>query len=358
MAAQGNSLKDFIYLLERALKIGSPFPKERVAMEILINPAAGSLRKKGKRSRLIKSISQWMASQEERPAHEGLNIQLHLTDSTTHAQDWACKILAGLVQEGWAQRKIIVLAGGDGFHKDVITSLMQRYPELLHELILFRLPLGTGNDGADGESITDTLDILTHPARKLWRPCLEVRSKGLPTDYCLNIASFGLDAYVCLLTERWKKLPGDIYKFMVDLSILFYDWIYPIRESRLELSYQGKSRILKDSYLLTVLGAKGYSTYGGKKYILPNSNNLMLTQKVSLIKRILHKGRFLRGTHGELPFVGYYHADRLVLHYPDRLLMELDGEVTHLKKENFPVELLQNERGFWGLSSDLDTTGK
>lgn len=343
------TLKDFIYLLERALKTGSPFPEERVAMEILINPAAGTLRKQKRLRSLIADINEWTDKQKPRESHQGLNLQFHITESSTHAQDRACRILDGLVQEGWAQKRILILAGGDGFHKDILTTLMQQHSDLLPELLVFRLPLGTGNDGPDCDTIFEALDILTHPAKEVWRPCLEVRPKGLPGDYCLNIASFGLDAYVCVLTERWKKLPGDIYKLMVDLSILFYDLIYPIRESRLDLITQGKSRTLKDRYLLTVFGSKGYSTYGGKKFILPNSKNLLLTRRVSLFKRIINKTRFLKGSHGELPFVGFYDADKVVLSYPDGLLMELDGEVTALAQENFPVELIRNKEGFRGI---------
>jgi len=332
-------LEKFITLFGDILKQTELFPGERVAVEVLINPMAGVLRSTGKLRRMLNELQQFKQVQKKDWKSPGINVQFHITESMNHAQQKALSLLIGFMEEQWAQKKILILAGGDGFHKDICTALI-RSGLSMENLSVFRLPLGTGNDSSDCHSLSEACSILTGVVELRQEPYLKVLPRNLPVDYSFNITSFGLDAYVCELTEIWKRrIPGDIYKAMVDLSVLFYDRKYPIRSSR--VSWQGPRGKGQDDgrKLLLVMAAQGYRSYGGQKAILPDDHNLLMADWMPVRKRILLKGKFMDGSHQTLPEAHFHFAHHLTLDYDEPLLMELDGEVTPLEKENFPVTI-------------------
>lgn len=306
---------------------------------MLINPNAGNLTHKGQLKKRIKDLQHWQLWEAAGATlNPNLNVQLHLTESMDHAQDKALQLVKHLCEDQWSEKKVILLAGGDGFHKDVCTALMRFDPSIFETIYLFRLPLGTGNDASDCETLSDACRILKGPVKEVRKSCLSIQAKGLEEDFCFNIASVGLDAYVCELTEKWKgRLPGDIYKIMVDLSVLLYDKKYPIASSKIKLKNKNTTEEIEGPLLLTLMGCEGFSTYGGKKKILPNEKNVLLTENIPLLKRIKLKGHFMKGTHEKFPISRFFEADSLTLEYPENLLMQLDGEVTPLKKDNFPL---------------------
>lgn len=331
----------FIQLLGEVIHYSRPFPGRTTSVEILINPRAGSLYNKRRLKKQIEILEQWkrwnLAGLE---ANSDINVRLHMTESMDHAQSRAVQLVENLIEDRWAEKKILLLAGGDGFHKDVCTAIMQKDPALLNSIFLFRLPLGTGNDASDCDSLSEACKILFGPVKEIQKSCLSIKPSCKKEDFCFNIASVGLDAYVCELTEFWKgRLPGNVYKIMVDLSVLLYDRKYPIAPGRIELIKNGQTEQVEGSFLLTIMGSRGNSTYGGKIRILPNENNVLLTENVSLLKRIILKGHFLKGSHGKFPINRFFDADRMILHYPEDVLMQLDGEVVPLMQENFPLEI-------------------
>ncbi len=325
--------------LGNALSYCDPFPGKRSSLEILINPQAGSIKNSSKLRAIIQELKQWQTGRTKPPGRE-LHLQIHLTETRSHAQQRALTRVESILEDQWSQEKILVLAGGDGFHKDICSALMRQNSEALKKMYLLRLPLGTGNDASDCSSLTEALDILSGPCRISLRPALSVKAKGLPVDYAFNIVSFGLDAYVSELTEKWKnRMKGDIYKIMVDLSVLFYDKKYPIKESSIKLiSPQGEISYIRGKMLLTVIGGRGKSSYGGNKNILPDEHNVLLARNLPIWRRILLKGAFMKGHHIGLPQAEFYNANKMELNYPqDPLLAQLDGEVLALNGGNFPV---------------------
>lgn len=339
-----SELDQFINLLGDILKQGNPFPEEKVAAEILINPMAGVIKNRRKLRQVNRELIIWQKGNSRETPENSMNIQFHITKSMDHAQRKALSLIERFSEDRWAQRKILILAGGDGFHKDICTAIVASSPTTLKNLCILRLPMGTGNDGCDCQSISEACEILSGPSRVVPRNFLKVNAAGMTTDYCFNIVSFGIDAYICELTEKWKRrIPGDIFKVMVDFSVLFYDLKYPIKESRVSWTGPKGSFHSDGKKLLLLMGPRGKTSYGGHKKILPDSRNFLFTDNISVFKRILVKEKFMKGTHLDQPGSHLHQAHSITVDYDGFLLMELDGEVIPLEPDNFPVKISLTE---------------
>ena len=345
-------MTDFTGLLERIIKYTRLFPGEDLMIQVFLNPAAGLLRDGKRLAGLISTIE---SAQTEIPPDAAyceertLVVEIHRTESREESLDAlkrAAKELVRFSSEKEGRRSLMLTAGGDGFHKDCVSHLLSVYPESLSEIMLFRLPLGTGNDTPRITDPAEALALLAGGGEVIRESYIRVETARGDIDYALNVASFGLDAFVCLLLEKWKgKLKGDVYKIMVDLSALFYDFYHLTRTSALTLfpSSDGPEEepvVIKKKILMNVFGRKGGTTYGGGKKILPGPENHLVTEMFHLPGRIMLKGLFMKGGHWPgRKRVSFFETEKMILRYPAPLLMELDGELVRLEKEDFPVTL-------------------
>ncbi len=331
-------MREFSRSLETFLKGTSLFPDEDLHMEVLLNPASGILSQEKRWRPFLDFIESH--SREESP---GRTVDVRITIPENREKNFSA------LEEGVARlkaqsgRALLITAGGDGFHRDCLIHLLQIEPRALESLILFRFPLGTGNDTPLVTDPREALQLFLKPIEPVPDHLIQVTTARGITDYALNVASFGLDAFVCLLTEKWKgRLKGDIYKIMVDVSTLFYDFYHRTRVSRLTLYGEGEENplIIEKRILMNVFGRRGHTDYGGGKKILPGPENHLVTGMFSIPGKIMLKGLFMKGGHwpGRRK-VNFFFTEKMVLDYPAPLLMELDGELTRLGKEDFPLTL-------------------
>lgn len=334
-------------LLAKLISQTTLFPGEDVLFEVFFNPASGVLASRAKRAKLIASMEMLIRRYDQEKEYarsaprRGVEVNTHPTRSRRESLE---SILSGVDRLSAYNRgrAVLLLAGGDGFHKDALTEIIRRRPKDLDRFILFRLPLGTGNDTPLETDPIKALDILFTHNRPRKDSYLEITTRSGDVDYALNVASYGLDAYVCLLTERWKgRIRGDIYKVMVDLSTLLYDFYHRTAGSKLTVTTPRGDEVIEKRILMNVFGRKGATTYGGGKKILPGEENLLVTGFFGIPGRIMLKGLFMKGGHhsGRFRRVDFYRAEKTLLSYPAPLLMELDGEVRRLVKEDFPVTI-------------------
>lgn len=344
-------MTDFPGLLDQLIKGTKLFPGENLSFYVFYNPLAGIFQSPKRAESLLKGMEE-MASHVNKTQKREIRISYNLTKGREETLKTLVYLVKGLkvTPSTPTERHILLLGGGDGFHKDGCTALMQEDSQLLKKVVLFRLPLGTGNDTPFIPQALKALEILSTGGEIIHDSLIRVTPTGLPVDYSINVASFGLDAYVCLLKEKWqRRVKGDIYKVMVDLSTLFYDFYHWTRVSELIITLKGEDKplVIRQKVLLNVLGRKGYTTYGGGKKILPGEENHMVTGMIHTPGRIWLKGLFMKGLHGkrENKNINFYHTEKFTLNYKHSLLMELDGEITALGKENFPItlEVLPNQ---------------
>jgi diacylglycerol kinase family enzyme len=245
-------------------------------------------------------------------------------------------------------KQFIVLAGGDGFHKDVCSEILSIDGDAIRDFIFFRLPMGTGNDSADAPTLAEACELFLFGGACLRRPVIKVTARGAAPDYCFNVFSLGIDAFVCLMTEWFKKIfPAGIFKVMTDFSAVFYDLFYPTLPMRLTITERsGIRHDLLRRFTLTVVGATGHTTYGGGMPVLPEEGTLCLVDAVPLMRKLALKKMFYSGEHRYAPETNMYSIRHVRFDYPNKILAELDGEPVLYDAGAFPVSVELIDPGF------------
>ncbi|GAB1483592.1 hypothetical protein MASR2M78_24080 [Treponema sp.] len=239
---------------------------------------------------------------------------------------------------------LIITAGGDGTSLEALTALYTVPPQLRASFAILRLPMGTGNDGADARDLGEALSLIAKPSRIVYTKAVQLStaSKGKGPYLAFNILSIGLDAFVTHMTNRMKgKMPGDSYKLWVDIAALFYDRIYPV--GTMSFTAEDKQGKRTEAYagelLLIAFGATGKRTYGSNKKILPDERNVCAIKQMPLLRKLVLKELFITGNHAQKPETLLFDAQSLRVHYDRHLLAQMDGEAVLLEKEDFPVRL-------------------
>jgi len=220
---------------------------------IIANPKAGGFTIKSRWNKHYAMIKDCAKKAEKNPVREGGPSQTaikeggstgHLGLVQTKAAGHAGELVAALISEAAAEAGsgtsvsknesrpfyLIITAGGDGTSLEALTSLYQAPAELRGDFVILRLPMGTGNDGADAWEVDKALDLLLEPSALTRQRAVRLTTAtGKGPFLAFNILSVGLDAFVTDMTNKMKgKLPGDSYKLWVDVSSLLYDRLYKV----------------------------------------------------------------------------------------------------------------------------------
>jgi diacylglycerol kinase family enzyme len=261
----------------------------------------------------------------------------------------AGKIVEALVDEAGssggprAPFYLIITAGGDGTSLEALVVLYGAKQRIRGNFAILRLPMGTGNDGADAWELDKALDLLVTPSRIVYGRALEltgaVRGKG--PFLAFNILSVGLDAFVTHMTNKMKgKLPGDSYKLWVDIAAVLYDRIYKIGPMEVRAYEDGREvRSFRESLLLLAVGLSGHRTYGSHKHILPDDRNVCAVKQMPLFRKIALKGLFNSGRHIDKPESILFNASRVEFSGQHPILAQMDGETVLLQPEDFPAAI-------------------
>jgi diacylglycerol kinase family enzyme len=208
-----------------------------------------------------------------------------------------------------------------------------------------RLPLGTGNDGADSRDLGKTIATLLGHGEEAYDGSVEVKPTGMSVIRGFNIASIGLDAYIAYLTNRLKgKFGGDLYKVIADVTTLFYEQIVGAGPMRVTTTDADGTEIEHNGrFMICAIGVSGHREYGGGKRVLPGEENVCLIDRVGLLGKIRLKSLFYRAEHPGEPNVTMRSARTVVVHYQGRIPLQVDGETVWLREDNFPVRFTVRE---------------
>ncbi|MDR2158699.1 MAG: diacylglycerol kinase [Treponema sp.] len=249
---------------------------------------------------------------------------------------------------------LVITAGGDGTSLEVLSALYHAGAAFRSRFAVLRLPMGTGNDGADGvedgrpADIGRALDLLILPVKtELSRALRLVTAQSGPAKdkgpfLAFNILSVGLDAFVTHMTNRMKGgLPGDSYKLWVDIAALLYDRLYKIDFLEVRaLDERGRELTsFREKLLLLAVGVSGRRTYGSHKKILPDDRNVCAVKQMPLLRKIALKGLFTTGAHIRKPESILFSARRVEFSGLHPILAQMDGETVLLQKEDFPAAI-------------------
>lgn len=346
---------------------------KRVFAYFIVNKTAGCFTSSHKSEKYKKFFTHVQQEAEKLPkCAKDISYRIFSTEYAGHAKDLTKSVVAQLIATDEPDiENIIITAGGDGTSLEVQTSLYKCAMEgpkhrdaIMNKIALLRLPLGTGNDGTDGHSIEETVEILRGGLLFTNARSIRVYPENTPDEeavraygknpekyqdmnfqapwYAFNIASIGLDAYVVYMTNTVKKkLPGNFYHFCVPLSGIVYDKHFPVDTMKIEI-FDNKddsvpSQELNTKITLLAFGASGYRVYGGGHKVLPNEKNLCVCPKISLPVLIKENHRFVDGSFVGTKLASLHQADKIRLSYDKSILMQCDGETALLTPAHFPL---------------------
>jgi diacylglycerol kinase family enzyme len=325
---------------------------------IIANPTAGgfTIRSRWKKHQTALKDAREIAAKKARRDNAGPSQTAREADGSsgdlgnlglipTREPGHAGKIVRALLDEAGAEAgssfHLLITAGGDGTTLEALIPLFEAPPVLRSRFAVLRLPMGTGNDGADAWELDKALELLLYPTRieRARALRLTTRTPGKGPFLAFNILSVGLDAFVTHMTNKTKnKLPGDSYKLWVDIASLLYDRLY--RVGPLEVrAFDGTGRTVqafREPLLLLAVGASGRRTYGSHKRILPDDRNVCGVKQMPLLRKVALKGLFTTGGHIDKPESILFTADRVEFRGEYPILAQMDGEAILLTPEDFP----------------------
>jgi diacylglycerol kinase family enzyme len=316
--------------------------QEPLIVDVIVNPHAGFFKRKATLENLIRELQAKLDDLRVRLPRRKIEVNtVHFTERPGHARVIAEGILAKEQKARTGLERLLIACGGDGTSNEICSALVNADAVLLDSLKLLRLPLGTGNDVADAATFEDAYDLILGAHQTVRTGAIVVKTAGAPPLYSFNVASIGLDAYIVGLTNRFKRvIPGDAYKVMVDIGSLFYE--RRVRPGPMEVTLHDRgTRTHIDSFVpsMVIVGISGARTYGGHMPVLPGAENVCLVAGMSVLEKIRNKKLFYQGRHGELSQVRFYRADTVEVDYHSTIPMQLDGELSWLFAESFPVTL-------------------
>jgi diacylglycerol kinase family enzyme len=246
---------------------------------------------------------------------------------------------------------LIISAGGDGTALEILSEYTKRVTasaeKFLDTFVFLRLPMGTGNDGADAQSLEEALFRLIEPSGIKYESAITLTTAGGKGPfYAFNILSAGLDAFVTHWTNRMKgRLPGDSYKLWIDAASLFYNKIYKIGFMDICARDRVGNVIGKfhEKALLLAAGASGCRTYGAGNRILPDERNVCVMREMPVARKIAIKRLVTEGKHAACPEVLLFSAASVKFSCEYPILAQMDGETTLLKPEDFPAVIQVSE---------------
>ncbi|MCL2319559.1 MAG: diacylglycerol kinase [Treponema sp.] len=242
---------------------------------------------------------------------------------------------------------LIITAGGDGTSLEVMTSLYHAPAEVRRNFAILRLPMGTGNDGADAWELDEALDLLIEPAELAMQRALRLKTaSGKGPFLAFNILSVGLDAFVTHMTNKMKgKLPGDSYKLWVDIASLLYDRIYKVdyMDVRARDGAGKEVKAFREKLLLLAVGESGKRTYGSRKLILPDERNVCAVKQMSLFRKLALKEMLNDGTHADKSEAILWNASAVEFSARHPILAQMDGETVLLNEKDFPAVIELSE---------------
>ena len=265
------------------------------------------------------------------------------TRDVGHAKTLTDLLLKEVASESDKRRPfhLIITAGGDGTSLDVMTSLYYAPPEILKDLVILRLPMGTGNDGSDAWELDKSLRLIIEPAEIRRQKALRLTTaSGRGPFLAFNILSVGLDSFVTHMTNKMKgKLPGDSYKLWVDIASLFYDRIYKVDFMDVKgRDKEGKEVIsFREKLILLAVGESGHRTYGSHNLILPDDRNVCAMKQMPLLRKLALKELLSTGGHISKPEAIAWNANSVEFSALHPLLAQMDGETVLLKEEDYPA---------------------
>jgi len=313
---------------------------------IIINPAAGGFFIKSKWDAHARTLTKYKEKAQGNPSRQiHKSILIEITEGKGSAREITSKFIGRMEKEP-DPFYLIISAGGDGTHGEVMFSVYSAPAHIRSNMAVLRLPMGTGNDGADSASMAEALDLLLKPVHIEFAPAVQLMpAKDGASNWkgpflAFNILSVGLDAYVTHMTNNSKgKFRKNMYGLWIDFAALFYDKKYKVDFMNIRaLDSKGNETIsFKEKLLLLAMGASGHRSYGSQQKILSDERNACAVKQMPLFSKLAIKGQVAKGKHINNPNAIMFNAQRIEFSGSHPILAQMDGETILLQPDDFPA---------------------
>ncbi|MCL2185566.1 MAG: diacylglycerol kinase [Treponema sp.] len=313
---------------------------------VVVNPVAGGFFIPSKWAAHLKTLTKYQEKAKSNPTRQIYKtVIMNITEGKGSAQE-ITKSFVNRVEKEPEPFYLIISAGGDGTHGEVMQAIYNTPPHVRRNMAVLRLPLGTGNDGADSNDLGEALDLLLKPVHVEYAPAVQlVPAKEGPSGWkgpflAFNILSVGLDAFVTHQTNLLKsKTKGQSYKFWIDIAALSYDKKYKVDYMNVRALDNNNKEILsfREKLLLLAMGVSGNRTYGNQQKILPDENNVCGIKQMPLVKKLAIKDQVTKGKHSKNSNTMLFSAHRVEFSCSEPILAQMDGETILLQPEDFPA---------------------
>ncbi len=331
-------------LVVRLLAESPYLRKHRPRVYIVVNPAAGGFARRKRFAAHLTGLEHAVeryAACDPAPQPDWLLLESRYAGHATEIG----KAVVREVERN-RSRAVLITAGGDGTHSECIGPLLDLSGKPLKHLAVFRLPMGSGNDGADADSMAHACSMLPRLSKIRHTAAVRVTPRNAESSYSLNITSIGIDAFVTHTTNKLRKrLPGDTYKAVADFATLFYEPIYKVGNMSAVLRSRRRKEpvTLTGNFILFAIGASGHRYYGDHKRILPSDDNVCAIRTVSLLRKLALKKLIYKGEHIYQSNVEMASAESVEIRYDRVAPLQVDGEGRWLTPDDFPVMFERTE---------------
>lgn len=338
--------------LSRLFAVSPCFLADNWDFHVIINLKAGGFSKRSAQVRFLRRFDATLGNVFLAPGvAKEFEAEFHVTDGPGHAS-----LIAATLANAYRDKKrrpFVMSVGGDGTHQETFSGFMAVDAAARARLLAFRFPAGTGNDAADAWNLEQAVTALRDGCPAVGAGAIEFNSPKRDRHYSFNIASIGVDAYVVHLTNKLKHwLPGDFYKPLTNIGVLFYERIHGIFRMIVEVyRHDAPAQRLERHNGILAFGVSGWRTYGSDKWVLPGEDNVCAIEKGNVLRNLELKRHLFKASHPSLPYTFMARANRLVVAYPGRIPLQLDGEVLWLDASDFPFEFRVVETGVSVLSA-------
>ena len=285
---------------------------------IIANPTSGN----GKFSK------NWIAIKALLTARE-IPFKVAFTSYSTHE----IQLVDNAVSKGF---RTIICAGGDGTLHNVVNGIMlQRYVKTT-EISLGVIPLGTGNDWIKTYNIPNNIikaiEII-HNGKTVLQDIGEITTHNT-TNYFVNVAGLGFDAYVVQKTQAFKQL-GAVSYLLAGLSSL---WNY--KKTTLEITINNEKIVTKS--FMTIVGICKYCG-GGMQFTTYKSASdglfdITIFKDLSFLELLKNIKNIYKGNFKNEPKIETYLTDKLTIKALDnQLFIQADGEIIPHSTASFSI---------------------
>ncbi len=334
-----NAFQSFLYLLVEDTTFAQD---QELSVDLIINPHSGSFNQEKIRKGImdeLERVTRILPERLDEPRRTGLiHFRTHLTPGPGCETALVKEILTE--DETPPEARLILVAGGDGTARYVLEALLHQNEKIQKSTTVFRLPMGTGNDGADVGNWEGVARVLAGNFSQQLIHSWKIEGGGLKEPgYGFNISSVGLDAYIVELNALGRKiLPGNFYTLMTQVAGLLYGPVVGNPTWDLRFFRQGKEvhRVQGDMFL-GAFGVTGNRTYGAGKKVLPDHRNICLVRRAPITKLFKFSELLFAGLHEQLEWVELLSADRVEVRADGKLPANIDGEPFWVEKDAWPL---------------------